>query len=153
MLLFVNYYGRKQNLKFADSQIMLTTLTLALLAAITAALQDIPSITLKNAAVSGTKYPMIGLGTGSYCGNGRSNISNPECWTIESSSQATINWYNLGGRRFDNANTYPAWQGVAVGLLNISNNWTTIKREDVFITSKTGRHIKIIYMYIHAKTF
>eukprot|EP01084_Bolivina_argentea_P258099 434986_1 len=99
---------------------------------------NIPSIPLYNAAVDNTYYPMIGLGTGSYCGSGRSNISKPECWNISSSAQATINWFNLGGRRFDNANTYPAWQGVAVGLLNISNNWTTIKREEVFITSKTG---------------
>ena len=99
---------------------------------------DIPSVPLYNAAVEGTEMPVIGLGTGSYCGSGNSNISHPECWNISSASQATIDWFNLGGRRFDNADSYNAWQGVAAGLLQLSSNWTKVNRSEIFLVSKTG---------------
>eukprot|EP01084_Bolivina_argentea_P030259 56097_1 len=99
----------------------------------------IPSVPLYNAAVPGTKMPTIGIGTGSYGKNsGKSNISYVEVWNYTDAYDVSQNWYKVGGTRWDSACDYVSVDGTAAGLLNATANWTLAKREDFFITSKTG---------------
>eukprot|EP01083_Nonionella_stella_P036413 99357_1 len=83
--------------------------------------------------------PVIGIGTGSYGKNsGKSNISYVEVWNYTDAYDVSQNWYKVGGTRWDSACDYVSVDGTAAGLLNATANWTLAKREDFFITSKTG---------------
>eukprot|EP01084_Bolivina_argentea_P257466 433777_1 len=91
-----------------------------------------PSVLLYNAAVPNTRMPVIGLGTGAYC------VETAECWSNQTAYNLAINWYNIGGRRYDSAHGYPTQFGIADALLNLTQNYTKIPRSDIFITSKIG---------------
>eukprot|EP01084_Bolivina_argentea_P238059 399951_1 len=99
---------------------------------------QIPTVELKNAAVKGTQMPVVGLGTGSYGGNGKSNISHPIAWNDSIAYNAALTWHSLNGTRYDSAINYLGVNGIASALLNISENWTKIARNKFWITSKTG---------------
>lgn len=101
--------------------------------------RNLPSVPLYNAAVPGTRMPVIGIGTGSYGANsGQSNISKPEQWNYTTAFQVSLDWFSLGGIRWDSAIDYVAVNGTAAGVLHATKNWTTTPREKLFITSKTG---------------
>eukprot|EP01084_Bolivina_argentea_P257464 433774_1 len=89
----------------------------------------IPTIKLNNSASPESIIPVIGLGT-AFNGNGS------EQYKIGYS--AAQKWLQLGGRYFDEAHCYPSRHGVADGVLNYTNNYTTIARSELFIVSKVG---------------
>ena len=97
----------------------------------------IPTQTLHNAAVAGLEMPILRLGTGGY-EKGRSPEAHPEHWNVSEGFINTLKWFSLGGVRWDTSNTYESQPGVAAGLLNVTNNWTTTDRSDIFITTKIG---------------
>jgi len=103
-----------------------------------------PTVTLQNAAQPHTEIPVVRLGTGGYTA-AKSPEATPEHWNATEGYINTIKWFNIGGRGVDTANTYQSFPGVASGLLNITNNWTTINRKDVWITSKTGPPLPLGY--------
>ena len=123
---------------------MVTLLLWVCLSTLQATYGNIPSITLKNAAQTDVHMPVIGLGTGGYH-SGRSNISKPENWTAEAGYNASLLLYSLNGTRFDSAITYESWTGVAKAIIDITNNYTTISRDSIFITSKTGPPLPLGY--------
>ena len=97
----------------------------------------VPSIRLYNAADPDLRMPVIGLGTGGYP-SAKSPMASPEHWDEAAGFENTLKWFNIGGARWDSAFLYESRGGVAAGLLNVTNNWTTTKREDIFITDKVG---------------
>ena len=127
---------------------MTSRLTLALLATASVA-ADLPSsVLLQNAAVPGTQFPVMGLGTaGGGTDLGYSNY--PECWgsCIDGNctevkvdggcgmyTQAAIATFaQLGGRRFDSANSYRNQDSVGRGIRMLP-----VAREELFFQSKTG---------------
>eukprot|EP01084_Bolivina_argentea_P258104 434993_1 len=90
---------------------------------------DIPSIKLYNAAEPNLRMPVVGHGQ--CCGR---NVTDWYGIAYNSSLQ----WYSIGGRRWDSAYNYATKWGVAGALLNITQNWTKISRSEIFITSKIG---------------
>ena len=99
--------------------------------------QNAPSIPLNNAADPALRMPVIGLGTGGYSA-AKSIYAHPEHWNASEGFMNTIQWFKAGGVRWDTALAYQSQPGVAQGLLNVTNNWTTTARSEVFITSKVG---------------
>eukprot|EP01060_Flectonema_neradi_P001812 TRINITY_DN11128_c0_g1_i1.p1 TRINITY_DN11128_c0_g1~~TRINITY_DN11128_c0_g1_i1.p1 ORF type:complete len:346 (+),score=57.44 TRINITY_DN11128_c0_g1_i1:45-1082(+) len=96
-----------------------------------------PSVELQNAAVPGCMMEKVGLGTGGYSA-GRSPEARPEHWNVSEGHINSMKWFSIGGRRFDSADGYPSAPGVASGLLNSTDNWTSTPRNEVFITYKIG---------------
>ena len=97
----------------------------------------VPSIRLYNAADPDLRMPVIGLGTGGYP-SAKSPMASPEHWDEAAGFENTLKWFNIGGARWDSAFLYESRGGVAAALLNVTNDWTTTKREDIFITDKVG---------------
>lgn len=97
----------------------------------------VPSVQLQNAADSTLWMPVIGLGTGGYAA-AKSPSASPEHWNVSEGFDNTLKWFSIGGVRWDTSNSYESHPGVAAGILNVTDNWTTTKREDIFITSKIG---------------
>jgi len=99
--------------------------------------QRIPSIKLHNAADTELRMPVIGLGTGGYA-SAKSPQATPEYWNASAGFENSFKWFNVGGRRWDSASSYESRFGVAEALLNITDHWSTIKRDEIFLTSKIG---------------
>jgi len=98
---------------------------------------NIPYIKLQNSASRDVLMPMIGLGTGGDISS-RSNESHPEFWNYTVGHEASINWFNVGGRSWDAAITYESEVGVADAILKVTDHWKGTKRDDIWITSKIG---------------
>eukprot|EP01084_Bolivina_argentea_P257455 433761_1 len=96
-----------------------------------------PCVPLYNAADPTLCMPVIGLGTGGY-NTARSAEATPEHWNISEGFENTLKWFNIGGIRWDTSNSYESQPGVAQGLLNVTNSWTTTNRSEIFLTSKVG---------------
>ena len=105
-----------------------------MLAAVTA---EIPFVQLHNAASESSRMEVVGLGTGGYSA-GKSPEARPEHWNISEGHINSMKWFSLGGRRFDSALGYQSAPGVAAGILNSTDNWTSTPRSEVFITYKVG---------------
>ena len=110
---------------------ILIILMLTLVAAINAV--EVPSVELLNAADADVLMPFVGLGTYGYNHGG-----NPEHWDDTVGFNTALQWFSIGGRRWDSAYSAASVKGVADGLLNITNNWTDIRRQEIFITQKIG---------------
>ena len=63
-----------------------------------------------NAALPGTKMPVIGIGTGAYVHEPGTQPG--EIWTDEVAEKAVSQWLALGGRRIDAAYNYHNQIGV-----------------------------------------
>jgi len=97
--------------------------------AFVAAISNVPSYTLHNAAVPGTQMPMIGLGVGAY---GQLSGVDGEYWDDQVAEVAVSQFLKLGGRRLDTSlKYYNDIVGVGLGLAN-----SGVPREEVFITCK-----------------
>ena len=88
----------------------------------------IPRIKLHNTANADSFIPSIGLGT---AWNNDSNV-------YQTGFDSATKWLSIGGRLFDSAHCYPARNGIADGVLNYTNNYKSISRSEIFITSKVG---------------
>eukprot|EP01084_Bolivina_argentea_P257459 433766_1 len=95
----------------------------------------VPAIQLHNAADPTLRMPVVGLGTGGYA-SAKSSQATPEHWNASEGFINTLKWFSLGGIRYDSSLSYPSAPGVAAGLINVTNNYTTTPRKDIFITSK-----------------
>lgn len=94
-----------------------------------------PSVPLGNAAVTGARYPVIGLGTGGY---GSPSAKEPECWWDicddgSIAEKAIGEWLDLGGRRIDDATSYYHQKATGRAL-----KATKVPREEIYYVSKTG---------------
>eukprot|EP01084_Bolivina_argentea_P152555 266108_1 len=92
----------------------------------------IPCIQLENSASDDSCIPSVGLGT---------------VWAILDQDPQTqykigfsssTKWLSVGGRYFDDAHCYGSHKGIASGVLNYTENWTKIKRSEIFLVSKVG---------------
>ena len=115
-------------------QVLLTSVLIVLCASQG---DKVPAIPLYNAADPTLRMPVIGLGTGGYSA-AKSAQAKPEHWNVSEGFINTLKWFSLKGVRWDTSDTYESQPGVAIGLLNVTNNWTTTKRQDIFITTKIG---------------
>ena len=106
-------------------------LILALLTIQTCISVEVPSVTLMNAAIPGTKMPVVGIGTGAYVYKPRTEPG--EIWTNDTAEKAVGEWLTLGGRRIDASLSYRNQPGVGKAIKESSVN-----REDIFIVSKVG---------------
>lgn len=113
-----------------------------------------PSVTLENAAQAGMQYPMIGLGTaGSSVDRGYGVY--PECWSSCSDGQcydplpngggcskyaeaAIMSWFQLGGRRIDNANSYHNQDAIGRAVAYAQLPPLNLSRSDIFVQTKVG---------------
>ena len=106
------------------------------------------SVLMQNAAVPGTLFPVMGLGTAGG-GTDSGYAEYPECWVSCNDgncsqpkttgscgmfTQAAIATFaQLGGRRFDSANSYRNQDSVGRGIRML-----TAPRSEIFFQSKTG---------------
>ena len=106
------------------------------------------SVTMQNAAVPGTQFPVMGLGTAGG-GTDRGFGVWGECWvscedgeclqpktngSCGQYTQAAIAvWLQLGGRRIDSANSYRNQDSVGRGIRQ-----SPVPRSEIFFQSKTG---------------
>ena len=51
---------------------------------------------------------------------------------------ASINWFNVGGRSWDTAITYESEVGVADAILKVTDHWRKTPRDEIWIGSKIG---------------
>jgi len=99
----------------------------------------VPTITLKNSAVSGVEMPAMGLGMGGYGTKKSVGYGGyPECWAElpgcgEFTERAVKEWLDAGGRRLDSANMYLNEKSVGKAI-----KASSVPRSDIFITSKVG---------------
>lgn len=129
--------------------------------AVAAAAPYVPSVELKNAAVPGTMFPLVGFGTGGYAGYNASNTvygAYPECmnacydaecfmpdpagWAAcaQFVEASTSTWLQLGGRRIDNANSYHNQKYVAIAMTA-----SGVPRSELFYVSKVGQYLPMGY--------
>ena len=113
--------------------VQLTSYILAMISLSTIISAEVPSVELNNAADADLRMPAVGLGTFGYSHGG-----DPEVWNYTTGFNTALQWFNLGGKRWDSAHSYKSVQGVADGLLNVTNSWSTTPRSDIFITQKIG---------------
>ena len=92
---------------------------------------DVPSVPLVNGAKPGTKMPAVGIGTGAYVYEPRTEPG--EIWTDPVAEKAVTEWLKLGGRRIDASLSYRNQPGVARAI-----KASKIPREELFIVSKVG---------------
>ncbi len=52
----------------------------------------------------------------------------------------SLSWFSVGGRRWDSAYCYVSKKGIADAILEVTNNYTTIPRSEIFITQKVCIH-------------
>ena len=93
-------------------------------------LADAPSVTLMNAAKSGLKMPVPGLGTWGYVHQQNTGIPG-EVWNDSIAETVVGQWLTLGGRRIDGSLGYMDQVGVAKAI-----KASSIPREEIFMTSK-----------------
>ena len=85
-----------------------------------------PSVVLRNAAAPGTIMPAAGLGTDfDFCENASASGNQ--------SFAPSLQWLQLGGRRFDGALSYGCDTGVGEAI-----RASGVSRRDVFVVSKIG---------------
>ena len=92
---------------------------------------EVPTVTLQNAAVAGTKMPVIGIGTGAYVYEPRTKPG--EIWTEDVAEKAVGQWIEMGGRRIDASLSYRNQPGVGRAI-----KASKVPREELFIVSKVG---------------
>ena len=92
---------------------------------------EVPTVTLMNAAIPGTKMPVTGIGTGAYVYEPRTEPG--EIWTEDVAERSVEQWLDLGGRRIDASLSYRNQPGVGKAI-----KASTVSREDMFIVSKVG---------------
>ena len=80
---------------------------------------NIPYIKLKNSAHGNVEMPAVGLGTIGDIPT-RSAEANPEYWNNSVGYNASIKWFNVGGRSWDSAVTYESAEGIASVILNVT---------------------------------
>eukprot|EP01084_Bolivina_argentea_P162495 282777_1 len=121
----------------------------------------VPVVSLSNAASPESLMPVIGLGVGGY--SRPKNVSSgtiPTVWNESTSYEYALKWLSLwsdvgneeGIIRFDSARWYWRFEennGVAKAIIEYTNNYTTIPRNKIFISSKTG----ILYGLGYNETF
>eukprot|EP01084_Bolivina_argentea_P279486 477819_1 len=100
-----------------------------LLALFVAANSYIPSKKLQNSATNDSFIPLVGLGTAIPAYPNESYVIG---------FQSVTKWLSIGGRFIDEAWCYSSKYGVAAGLLNYTNNYSTIKRSEIFLQTKVG---------------
>ena len=105
----------------------------------------VPTVQLKNAAVSGLTMPAVGLGTGGYNSNPAVGYGGyPECWAeIDPTgkvvgcggfaARAVLEWIEVGGRRIDAANSYQNQHAVGQAM-----TLSQLSRDQFFLLSKVG---------------
>jgi len=98
---------------------------------------DIPCFRLHNSVTGNVFMPAMALGTGGDI-PAHSNVSHPEFWNYTIGHDASIKWFNAGGRSWDAAITYESEVGVADAILKVTDHWTKPKRDQIWITSKIG---------------
>ena len=104
-----------------------------------AAAAEGPHVMLKNAADRNVMMPWIGLGTGGYNSDPKVGYNGyPECWDEDSGcgdfvEKAVLDWFSVGGRRLDCANSYHNQKAVGRAM-----KASKVPRKDMFILSKTG---------------
>ena len=84
---------------------------------------------LQNSASEDSFLPWVGLGGA---------IPVPADQQFERGFSAATKWLSVGGRYFDEAHCYPSREGEAAAVLNYTQNWTKIKRKEIFLVSKVG---------------
>lgn len=112
--------------------------SLAIATVLSISLAAVPTIKLQNAASDDSYIPWVGLG----CAIPGSN-------QYQRGFESATKWLSVGGTYFDEAYCYPSREGVAAGVLNYTENYTKIKREDLFLVSKVADCSGIIYKYIY----
>ena len=101
---------------------------------------DAPSVTLMNAAQTGMKMPVAGIGTWGYVHE--PNTGRPgEVWNDTVAEKAMKEWLALGGRRIDGSSSYKDQVGVGNAI-----KASGIPRKEIFMTSK-------IYLVGYNETF
>jgi len=113
-------------------------LSFLLLCLVKQAFSDVPTFTLKNAAVSGLTMPAIGVGTGGYSFDPKGYGVYPECFSEDNGCgdytvQAVASWLQVGGRRIDGANSYYSDRSIATAIQK-----SGVPRSEIFILSKIG---------------
>ena len=91
---------------------------------------DSPSVALMNAARSGMKMPVAGIGTWGYVHQPNTGVPG-EVWNDTIAETVVGQWLALGGRRVDGALGYMDQVGVGKAI-----KASGIAREDIFMTSK-----------------
>ena len=92
---------------------------------------DVPTVPLMNAAKTGMRMPVIGIGTGGYV---FSPATQPgEIWDSDVAEKAVGQWLALGGRRIDASYSYRDQPGVGRAI-----KASGIARKDIFVVSKVG---------------
>ena len=95
-------------------------------------LGDVPSVTLMNAAKSGTKMSVSGMGTWGYVHKPGTGIPG-EVWNDTTAEKAVSEWIKLGGRRIDGSMGYQDQVGVGKAIKS-----SGIPRSEIFMTSKVS---------------
>merc|ERR1719411_809319 len=108
---------------------MLSLLSLLTTISMIANGESMLTISLNNAAVPGLKMPVVRLGTFGYAPYG----GDPENWNDATGYNASLLWWSLGQRGWDSAYSYHSKQGIANAILDLTNNYTTTKRSDIWI--------------------
>ena len=111
-------------------QLAKTTLILVCLQSVLSAVPDVPSVALMNAAKSGVKMPVAGIGTWGYVhtvGTGKPG----EVWNDTAAEKAISEWLSLGGRRIDGSIHYGDQVGVGKAIKS-----SGVSRKEIFMTSK-----------------
>eukprot|EP01084_Bolivina_argentea_P257451 433757_1 len=93
-----------------------------------------PTVLLQNAASADSNMPAVRLGTFGYYPYG----CNPENWRNGSAYNASLLWFGAGGIGWDSAFGYLSKQDVAAGILQATNNYKTVTRDKIWITTKVG---------------
>lgn len=88
-----------------------------------------PSVLLENAAAPGVYMPATGLGTGCAVGGCHWNQPGANMRAYNMTKQ----WFALGGRRVDDADSYGLAQGIGKAMRE-----SGVARSELFIVSKTG---------------
>ena len=91
---------------------------------------DAPSVTLMNAAKSGVKMPVAGIGSWSYVHIPGTKVPG-EVWNDTVAEKAISEWLMLGGRRIDGAILYGDQVGVGKAIKS-----SGVPRKEIFMTSK-----------------
>ena len=89
-----------------------------------------PNVTLMNAAKTGMKMPVAGIGTWGYVhsiGTGKPG----EVWNDTLAEKAVSEWLKMGGRRIDGSIYYGDQVGVGKGIKS-----SGVARNEIFMTSK-----------------
>jgi len=120
----------------ALSSVFLTTIVSAVFAA-KCPIGNVPCFKLHNSAADNVLMPAMGLGTGGDIPS-RSSQSHPEFWNYSVGYNASLKWFDAGGRSWDAAITYESEVGVADAILKATNHWKDTKRHEIWITSKVG---------------